>query len=288
MKKSKTLFTLILCVVMCISSISVFAEKLVTLYTEDGRSKPFPESQVEAQLTVGWYREPVQRLYAVNKSKVFKKSEVAAQLTVGWYTYPVTKLYALDGREKVFATSQVAAQRTVGWYTLNEYVLAHADYLRDTSGYAAATYWLEEILSTYNKYNDTVMAGKVKSKLDTFCLNWYAKNTWIPLAIAESYITKNSMDVPRANLIVRNLSKKTIDTLEIQFTCYDASGNPTDDYQTLDRTVIEAKYPSHLSNIDPSMSYVLYIDLYSNTKTTKIGNFKIKKITFTDGSTWSR
>ncbi len=62
-------------------------EKTQTLYTEDGRSKAFKASEVEAQLTVGWYTEPVQRLYTTDgRSKVFKKSEVAAQLTVGWYT----------------------------------------------------------------------------------------------------------------------------------------------------------------------------------------------------------
>lgn len=87
----------------------------VTLYAEDGRSANFPTHEVAAQLTVGWYTEPVQRLYAEGKSKLFKQSEVAAQLTVGWYTEPVQRLYA-EGKSKLFKQSEVAAQLTVGWY----------------------------------------------------------------------------------------------------------------------------------------------------------------------------
>ena len=60
MKKTvlKTL-SLTLCIIMMLSVICVSAESYVTLYAENGRSKAFPSSQVEAQLTVGWYREPV-------------------------------------------------------------------------------------------------------------------------------------------------------------------------------------------------------------------------------------
>lgn len=88
----------------------------VTMYTEDGRTGVFKESEVAAQETVGWYKEPVQRLYAPGKSSVFKKSEVDAQLAVGWYTYPVQKVYAADGRTKVISESEVEAYVKVGWY----------------------------------------------------------------------------------------------------------------------------------------------------------------------------
>lgn len=90
----------------------------VTLYTEDGRSKKFRYEDAQSQLEVGWYAQPVKRLYAAypkEKSAVFKKSDVAAQLTVGWYEYPVQMLYA-PGKCKVFKKSEVPAQLTVGWY----------------------------------------------------------------------------------------------------------------------------------------------------------------------------
>ncbi len=115
-KKIVTAVALLFCMIISLSSVLVSAESYVQLYAEDGRSKYFPASQVSAQLTVGWYKEPVQRLWAEGKSKVFPKSQVAAQLTVGWYTVPVQRLYA-PGKSKVFPKSQVAAQLTVGWST---------------------------------------------------------------------------------------------------------------------------------------------------------------------------
>lgn len=62
------------------------------LYTLDGRSKSFHRSLAPAQLTVGWYEEPLQTLYAPGTSKVFKKSEVPSQLKLGWYEEPVEQI----------------------------------------------------------------------------------------------------------------------------------------------------------------------------------------------------
>ena len=86
--------TLILMIIMCFMSFTTAYAESVCMYAEDGRTAWFDESEVEAQKTVGWYTEPVQRLYAEGKSKVFNQSEVSAQLTVGWYTEPVQRLYA--------------------------------------------------------------------------------------------------------------------------------------------------------------------------------------------------
>ena len=116
MKLTRKIVSAVLAFVMLTSCISVFAESYRTLYAPDGRSKSFPESKVAAQLTVGWYTEPVQTLYAPGKSKVFPKTKVAAQLKVGWYEVPVTKIYAEDGRTKIIKTSDVEAYKKVGWY----------------------------------------------------------------------------------------------------------------------------------------------------------------------------
>lgn len=70
-------------------NITVVDGYAMTLYTEDGRSKSFYLKDIQPQLSVGWYVEPVQRLYAPGKSQVFPKSMVPAQLTVGWSTTPV-------------------------------------------------------------------------------------------------------------------------------------------------------------------------------------------------------
>ena len=43
------------------------------MYAEDGRTKYVGSADVVANEKVGWYTEPVQRLYADGKSKLFKK-----------------------------------------------------------------------------------------------------------------------------------------------------------------------------------------------------------------------
>ncbi len=91
------------------------SENYTMLYALGDRSKSFPFNTVDAQLTVGWYTEPVQTLYAPGKSAVFKQSEVEAQLSVGWYTEPVQKLYSADGRREIFKQSEVPALLQQGW-----------------------------------------------------------------------------------------------------------------------------------------------------------------------------
>ncbi len=95
------------------------SENYTMLYALNDRSKSFPSNTVDAQLTVGWYTEPVQTLYAVGKSAVFKKSEVSAQLSVGWYEYPVIQLYANDGRTMVIKESELSSYENVGWSKTN-------------------------------------------------------------------------------------------------------------------------------------------------------------------------
>lgn len=93
------------------------SENYTMLYALGDRSKSFPSNTIDAQLTVGWYTEPVQILYALGKSAVFKQSEVDAQLAVGWYTEPICTMYAPDGRSINISESEVEIYKKVGWYT---------------------------------------------------------------------------------------------------------------------------------------------------------------------------
>lgn len=89
----------------------------VRLYSPDGSSENFPESEVASQLADGWYKYPVVRLYSWDgKSEVFAKSEAEAQKRVGWHQEPVKLLYAPDGRTELVAESEVEAQLAAGWY----------------------------------------------------------------------------------------------------------------------------------------------------------------------------
>lgn len=122
MKKLLVLGGFILSLFLCLGMAdSDIPEEQVPLYSLDGRVEYFNVSEVDEQLTVGWYTEPMQVLYNLKgESELFKQSEVAAQLTVGWYTEPVQILYAPDGRTEIVKKSEVPAQLTVGWYETRE------------------------------------------------------------------------------------------------------------------------------------------------------------------------
>lgn len=121
-KKLLVLGAVILAVfAFCFITIHVKSEEQIPLYSWDGRTHYFKASEVEAQCTVGWYKEPVQLLYTADgRCKLFKQTEVEAQCTVGWYTDPVQTLYAADGRSAVFKKTEIETQCTVGWYTSRE------------------------------------------------------------------------------------------------------------------------------------------------------------------------
>ena len=87
MKKLLVLGGFFLSIFLCLGMAEAdIPETQIPLYALDGRVEYFKVSEVDAQLTVGWYTEPVQVLYAADgRSEVFKQSEVPAQLTVGWY-----------------------------------------------------------------------------------------------------------------------------------------------------------------------------------------------------------
>lgn len=91
------------------------------LYDLSGNCRVFKNDEVEAQLTVGWYREPSQILYAPDgRTQVFPKDKVAAQLAVGWFenrSDVFTPLYAPDGRVIEKPNSEVETYKNLGWYT---------------------------------------------------------------------------------------------------------------------------------------------------------------------------
>lgn len=95
-------------------------DNYTVLYDIDGNVGTFKNDEVEAQLTVGWYREPSKLLYTADgQTRVFPISKVAAQLTVGWYEnrsdvfFP---LYAPDGRVIEKTRGEIEEYKALGWY----------------------------------------------------------------------------------------------------------------------------------------------------------------------------
>ena len=64
-------------------------------------------------------------LYALgNRSNGFPSDIVDAQLTVGWYTEPVVTMYAPDGRTITVYKSEITSYKNVGWYETQSAALA--------------------------------------------------------------------------------------------------------------------------------------------------------------------
>ena len=106
------------------------------------------------------------------------------------------------------------------------------------------------------------------------------------MAILDSYITENSIGTPEANIEFINLDRRTIVSFEVEFTCYDSYGNVTTDFPIL--------YDGSLTGYTDRES-IEYLDLpcyswalYSNERTSSIGNIKLKKVAFSDGTIWYR
>lgn len=94
------------------------SENYTMLYALNDRSKSFPADSVSEQLTVGWYTEPVQTMYAPDGRTInIVNSEVDTYIKVGWYTEPVCTMYAPDGRTINISESEVESYKKVGWYT---------------------------------------------------------------------------------------------------------------------------------------------------------------------------
>ncbi len=193
----KQTITLILAVLMTLSSISVFnAEAYKKLYAEDGRSKYFPESQVEAQLTVGWYKYPVQRLYQPGKSEVFKQTEVNKKLKAGWSEEPYVEMFALDGRSKYVLLSAVEANKKVGWY-VGKPIKAYAEDGRTKyigSGEIAANekvgWYTEPVQRLYAEGKSKVFKkSQVAAQLK---VGWYTEPVQRLYAIGKSKLFKQS------------------------------------------------------------------------------------------------
>ena len=119
--KTNKLISLVLVMVMLFSVavpvIAYAAEKTVTVYAMDGRTKQIPASKKDAYLKVGWYDSPIITVYAMDgRTAKIPSSKKAAYLKVGWYDSPIITVYAADGRTAKIPSSKKAAYLKVGWY----------------------------------------------------------------------------------------------------------------------------------------------------------------------------
>jgi len=260
----------------------------VLMYTIDGRTKYYPATAVEAQKTVGWFDGPPVLMYTIDgRTKYYSAKAVEAQKTVGWYTAPPVIMFASDGRTKYFAATDVEAHRKVGWYTESDYLNSHIGQVVKSSGYNTAVKKLEKHLDSYDSayIKDAAIRGRIQNKITSLISLWYA-SIKCPMAVISWSRSENSIGIPEISITFRNVSPKTIVAFEQIFTCYDAYGKATTDYPSL----YNASYTGYMDGerILPGEEVTYYWTLYNNERTHKVSWPKMKKVAFSDGTTWRK
>ena len=105
-----------------------------------------------------------------------------------------------------------------------------------------------------------------------------------PLDLVKAWITFNAIDNPEARLVVKNVSKKTVDAYTVGIYCYDRYGKPVEHYLNdthrfggLSQTTIK-----------PGATYGWnsYWTLHGYENTAKI-SVVLEDVHMTDGSTWT-
>ncbi len=212
--------------------------------------------------------------------------ERAVLLSNGWYDHPVTGvlLYALDGRTKLVPKENVAAEQQNGWLLYVDFLCALAERVVTDSGYTQIGYknavdFLADKRSGLEDWEIT----KITAKRDYLLAGWMSA-IGCPVAIT-GYTVGDYYGTPRLYIQFYNLSNKVINRLDITWTCLDAYGKPTSDYYYNSPTI--SGYMNNIS-FGPGENTICHWDLYSNEETSKISNYYITGVAYSDGTSWSR
>lgn len=221
------------------------------------------------------YATPV--YYPDGRSIMVTQAERELFLANGWYRFPVVTLYAGD-KTTVIAESLVQDYVAVGW---QDEVCKKADEAIVSGGYEAGVVFMEKILE--NMSASDPMYSVYTAKKAKILSNWCA-TLGDPIAITDCHISYNSINVPEVNITFRNISTKTVTSLEAFWTCIDAYGNVTTDYPYL----YNGNYNGWMDGISlaPGESASYYWTMYSNERTASVRNLRMEKCAFSDGTSW--
>ncbi len=258
-------------------------EYATIVYYPDGRTHMVSDSERQVYLDHGWYSVPVTTVYGDDGSeKVIEGSEYEYYISLGWHgdrSEVYATMYALDGRSKEVLKIKVAAEQAVGWYLYPDYICALADQKVNTEGWEAGVSYIEDIISDTDKEDANYQ--KFVDKKDQLCRSWCA-SLGDPIAITGYNVTWRN-GTPRVYITYRNISGKTVNSLEAFWTCVDAYGRATADYYWYN-----GNYNGWMNGISlkHGESETYYWDLYSNSQTSDLKNLRMEKCAFSDGSSW--
>lgn len=258
-----------------------------TVYAMDGRSEVISSKDLEAWLAVGWYASPSIKMFAPDlRSEEVLLTDVAAWQAVGWYTYPVITVCALDGRSEIIPIAVLDDWIAVGWYDEMSYLVFESlKKEAEEIGYAPVINYLDNrIIKGRKDYATDDYARESYTRIKNELLKrWYA-STGTPLVVEDWDIKENSIGTPEVHIYFRNISQKPITSLEVSFTCYDAYGKIATDYPSL----YNGNFTGYADRVYilPGESVGYTWSLYSYNRTTKINTPRVKRLAFSDETTW--
>ena len=260
-----------------------FTAPPVWMYAADGRQMLVSGDEIEAYKKVGWYAQPPVLMYAGDGRTLYVSGdEVETYMGVGWYLEPMCTVYAPYDAQLVIPVRELQAYINVGWFSTydealyNEVVPVIQKSLREKD-YEAAIDECNYALYCFEDYN--VFYDDIWNTRYAIMDDWRAKVKQ-PVIVDYSY-TSVQNGTTCANIAFRNISRKTVAAIELEFGCYDVFGDPVN---YLGTNVIKANVKdAYLYTLDVK-SY--YWKLYGRSDTEYIRNIKIKRVAFTDGTVW--
>ena len=234
------------------NSDSYLYRKLVTLYSQDGRSITVTDLEVPQYERVGWsglvtMYAPVDGVFS--RTIEVSPLEVSAYEAVGWYTYEGALFYIFKD------------------YYYNT--------LKPATDYNSVFDFVEEILPDLigTKYEQEVY------KIRTEAMDLWRKHCGgKPMGLIDYEISKNSIGTPEVTLYFRNLSYKKIVAFKVKFDCYNIFGD-------LERSYYDSYYIDN-SNLDIAGSFYATWTLYGADSVNKVKNIRVIEVVYEDGTKW--
>ncbi|MBQ7565965.1 MAG: S-layer homology domain-containing protein [Oscillospiraceae bacterium] len=141
------------------------------------------------------------------------------------------------------------------------------------SGYVAATEYLENLAEAET---DRAYKNLLVEKLFVLYADWVTA-AGSPLVI-ETYSTYRQDGSAFVDVKLRNLSGKTVTALSVEWVCVDANGKTVSEFEG---------YANSITMESHDRSTCTW-RLYGDTATKSIKNVRVTKVTYDDGTTWTR
>lgn len=211
------------------------------------------------------------------RSMLICNLELPIYRMVGWYEGVL--MYALDGRTKEVSPFLVDAYSQVGWYTAEDLYYREVQQKYHT------------LIAAYD-YNglielaDTAMArlAGTRHEASLMAIRYDAITRWrkalnAPLGVVEAGV-EHYYALPQLYVTFRNVSTKTVASVKLTLTCYDAYGN-------VQKTNYDYYYLSN-AQLSPGQLGTYGCSLQKAKNASTVSNIRLIEVTFTDGTKWRR